>query len=252
MCPDICQLCGGSRVEPSLDVLGGGYICVECADDPECAGRVVAAAREQLAAREAAEQQPRPVQLEPRRSMRESRLPTSMYEPQWSKYERARSGERHDRTREENYTTLHAAREELQAKVKAVALDNAELAARLNHVFQRLRELAVPGGPGEPCLEEACEAAAAVIVREAIAELTHDFDLRQEEAAPQEEAATREDAGAEPAPSGAEITTPRWVASPVRMGGVDRPWASSASPRPTSRGCLRIPPAHWTSPLGKC
>jgi hypothetical protein len=153
--------------------------------------------------------------------MRESILPTSMYEAQWSKYELARSGERHARTREENYTTLHAAREELQAKVKAVTLANAELAARLDHVFKRLRELAVPGGPGEPCLEEACEAAAAVIVREAIADLTHDFDLRQEEAAPQEEAATREEAHAEPEPSGAEGTTPRWVASPVRMGGVD-------------------------------
>jgi hypothetical protein len=214
MCRDICQLCGGSGVEPSLDVIGGGYICVECADDPECAGRVVAAAREQLAAREAAQQQPRPVQPEPRRSMRESRRPTSIYEPQWSTYELARSGERHDHTREESYTTV-------QAKAEAAALDNAELAARLDQVFGRLRELAVPGGPGETCLEDVCEATAAVILREAIADLTHDFDRRQEGAAPQEEAAPREEAGAEPGPSGAEGTTPRWVASPVRMGGVD-------------------------------
>ena len=58
-----------------------------------------------------------------------------------------RTAQSHSRG-ELHHAARRARREELQAKVKAVAIDNAELAARLDHVFKRLRELAVPGGPG--------------------------------------------------------------------------------------------------------
>ena len=62
--------------------------------------------------------------------------------------------------------------------------------------------------------------AAAVLLLEAIDELTQDWDRRQEEA--REEGVPRKESDAEAhAAGGAEAATPPWLASSVRVGGVD-------------------------------
>jgi hypothetical protein len=211
--PSGCVACEGDDCEAALNLTDGRFYCEVCVDDPANEDSVRQGAAEQLAAREAAAAQQPPVPPSPelRRSPREVKS-VSRLEPEWSAYAVGRTGERHVRTRDESYTEMQAARE-------AAARENADLAANLNGVFRRLRELAAPGAPGVGGLQDDCEAAAAVLLREAIDELTQDWDRRQKEA---RVGAPRKESDAEAhAASGAEAATPFCVASSVRVGGVD-------------------------------
>jgi hypothetical protein len=205
---------------------GGRFCCEECVDDPVNEAFVRQAAAEQLAAREAAaaQQPPVPPLPELRRSPREVKS-ASRLEPEWSAYAVGRTGQRHVRTRGESYTEMQAAREKQRAAVEAAALENADLAANLDGVFGWLRKIAAPGALGEAGLQEDCEAVAAVLLREAIAELTQDWDRRREEAREEtrEEGAPASNAAVPDAcdAGGVRAATPRWAASPVRVGGVD-------------------------------
>ena len=109
-------------------------------------------------------------------------------EPKWSEYSLDRTGERHARTRDASYDQLLAARDQLGTDVKAAALENTNLAANLDSVFRKLKELALPGASGEAVLAGHCEAAGAVLLREAIYELTEDLRTNREEE-PREERA---------------------------------------------------------------
>ena len=116
--------------------------------------------------------------------------------------------------RDETYSELLAARETLREEVEAARSENGTLAARLDSIFGRLRELAKPG---DELQYDDCQMAAAVILREAIAELAQELELRSEAEAPAEDktdSATSTGAAAAP-------PEPWLVDGPVRMGGVD-------------------------------
>jgi hypothetical protein len=223
-----CVACEGDDCEAALNSTDGRFYCEECVDDPANEGSVRQAAEEQLAARAAAaaaQQPPVPPPLELRRSPREVQV-VSRLDPEWSAYRMDHTGERHARTRDESYDELSSRVDQLDTDVKAAALDlkaatleKADLAANLDRVFRQLKELAARGAPEEADLAGQCEVAAAVLLREAIYELTQDWDRRQEAS---EEGVPRTESDAEAhAASGAEAATPSWVASSVRVGGVD-------------------------------
>jgi hypothetical protein len=133
-----------------------------------------------------------------------------------------RTGERHTRTRDESYDQLQAARDQLNTDVKAATLENVDLAAKLDRVFRKLKALAAAGASGEADLAGHCEAAGAVLPREAIYELLEDLWINREEE-PREEGVPRKESDAEAhAASEADAATPApWVASLVRVGSVD-------------------------------
>ena len=207
---------------PAFDLLGGGFCCSSCVADSARAEEVNGAAEAQLAARAATAKQPPPTPpvIEPRRSERMVRPVVPVYDlnrggkgqPGWSAYELGRLDSRHSRVRDESYSELQAARDKLQAEVETARCEQGDLAAQLNSVFGRLRELARPGDEME--LGD-CETAAAVILREAIVELLGIQESQAEEAAA---------ASAPPwAPlNGSDCDSLAWTVDvPVRMGGVD-------------------------------
>ena len=241
-----CQLCQSScddgECEPALELPDGGFICESCAAEPGMADSVGTAAKATLEARAsaaAAQSPPTPPALEPRRSGRAVRPPTQIYDlerggpgqPQWSKYDLERLDKQHGRTRDETYSEVQAARDKLQSEVELARRENSDLSAKLDGVFGRLRRLVEPSGELE---FDDLTTAAAVVLREAISELT-DFYERPQADAPAEQADAAADAAAgEHAGEHAEATATtsvtddemqmlaEWTASaPVRMGGVD-------------------------------
>ena len=145
-----CVACGDEDCEAALNSTGGRFYCEECVDDPANEDSVRQAAEEQLAARDAAAAQQPPVLPRPelRRSPREVKAVPRL-EPEWSGYSMDRTGERHARTRDESYDQLQAARDQLDTDVKAATLENVDLAAKLDRVFRKTKELAAPGASGE-------------------------------------------------------------------------------------------------------
>ena len=250
-----CVACEDDDCEAALNSTDGRFYCAACVDDPANEDSVSQAAAEQLAAREAAAAQQPPVPPSPelRWSPREVKF-VSRLEPEWSAYAVGRTGERHACTRDESYTDVQAARKMLRAAVEAAALENADLASHLASIYRRLRELAAPGAPGEAGLAEQCEAAAAVLLREAILELTQDWDRRRREEAREEvREEAREEAREESAPEsnaeapkahaagGVRAATPRWAASRVRVGGVNGT---------DGELCIDAPYLSWTPTSG--
>jgi hypothetical protein len=152
-----CFACEEDDCVAAVYLAGGRFCCEDGVDDPVNEAFVRQAAEEQLAAREAAAAQQPPVLPSPelRRSPREVKS-VSRLEPEWSAYTVGRTGQRHVRTRDESYAEMQAAREKQRADVAAAALENADLAANLDGVFERLRELAAPGALGEAGLQDDC------------------------------------------------------------------------------------------------
>jgi len=174
-----CAFCEGmeSDDEPELDLPGGGFCCAGCAANPSRAADVEAAAREQLKARDAAKEAPRPVppQVEPRRSGRVPaplRLPVYEASAHWSSYDLERTGERHAKVHDESRKEVEADREVLRVQLEAARQKNGELASTLDRVFERLRTVAAPEEQGELTPEQ-CQSAAAVLLQEAIASRHH-------------------------------------------------------------------------------
>jgi hypothetical protein len=206
--------------------------CESCVDscDSVVQQRVADAARAALAAREehAKQSPPEPPVLGPRRSGRATKPVEQIYDlnrsgkgqPAWSAYDLERLDSRHGRTREESYPELQAAHAKLRAEVENARREQGELAARLDSVYGRLRELAQPGDEIE--LND-CETAAAVILREARAELMGHQERHGEEAAAASAPLDGGECAADSAPlDGGERDSVAWtVGVPVRMGGVD-------------------------------
>eukprot|EP00966_Prymnesium_polylepis_P107971 2500518-Prymnesium_polylepis.1 len=67
----------------------------------------------------------------------------------------------------------------MAAEIAAARADNGELACQLDHVYGRLRELVAPSGQ-ELTLDD-CTSAAAIVLREAIAELAATLEHRQQQ-----------------------------------------------------------------------
>jgi hypothetical protein len=182
-----CRGCADPDCAPALDTPDGGFFCTGCVEDDEYESEVIAAAEAQLAARTAAAAQtpPKPPPLQPRRSSRAIKPVASVYDldrngpgqPGWSRYDLGRLEARHDRTREESYSELQVAREKLQAEVETARRENGELAGRLDGVYSRLRALARESTSSDSSLSLSdCQAAAAVFLREAIAEIADHFE----------------------------------------------------------------------------
>ena len=219
-----CALCDDDELPHAFDFVGGGYCCEDCVSDSAHVQQVDEERRAVMRAREAASTQPRPdpPRLPPRRSERVRKTPSLLYDlersgkgqPGWSEYDLGRLDARHDRTRDESYPELQAARDKLREEVDAARGENVQLAARLDSIFGRLRELAKPG---DELQSDDCQTAAAVILREAIAELAEELEPHGEVEAPAEDATDRA------ASTGATAAPPEpWlVDGPVRMGGVN-------------------------------
>ena len=220
-----CFGCKEADCEPALDTLDGEFFCGDCVEDPEdetIEAAVREAAEEQLAARTTttAQSPPQPPVLEPRRSSRPSKPVDPIYDlsrsgpgqPGWSDYEVGRLDARHGRTREETYSDLQAARDKLREEVTEARRERSDLAVEIDRIYGRLRELAKPGDDIE--LGD-CETAAAVILREAIAELADALDQRSES-----EAAAETAAGSTETAQASVPQEPWIVDGPVRMGGI--------------------------------
>ena len=233
-----CQLCDDTDGIPALDLFGGKFCCTGClesAAEDEWRAKVIAdAAEAQFTARAtaAALAPPEPPALEPRRSARTIKPVGAIYDlertgkgqPGWSGYDLQRLGARHDRTREESYSELQAARDRLREEFEAAQHENSELAGRLDSVFGQLRELCRPRGEELELAD--CEAAAAVLLRETIAELTDAWERDRRDSAV--DATDAVDTAVPPVNSvnvpsdAAAFQIEPWsVEGPVRMGGVN-------------------------------
>ena len=202
----LCLLCANDERENGVE-LSCGFFCAACVGTELGLGGPAAAAEAELAARTAAvreQPRPQPPQLEPRRSGRACKAVDPIYsvdrtgrgQPGWSSHDLGRAGSRHGRYRAVSYS-------ELQTAASAARQENSELTTTLDTLYDKLRALALPSG-AEPA-EVDCEVAAALVLREAIAELLK-ADEQQE---------------ADAAGEGAARTPPRPVQA--RMGGVDGP-----------------------------
>eukprot|EP00966_Prymnesium_polylepis_P113546 2625568-Prymnesium_polylepis.2 len=148
-----CMICEEDDVESAFDLPGGRFCCASCFDSNVGDELIQEAAAQQLAARRAAASQPAPElpELQPRRSARPSKPVAQLYnldrsgpgQPGWSAYELARSGSRHDRSRDESYAELQAGRDRLRAEVDVARRECGELTSRLDGAFSRLRNLAL-------------------------------------------------------------------------------------------------------------
>jgi hypothetical protein len=227
-----CELCNGTDDSPVFDLSSGGFCCGACFASGDFEEKIRDAALEQLESRhKAAATQPTPAMppLQPRRSSRPSKPVVRLYDldrsgpgqPGWSEYELARLDSRHGRTRDETYAELQAARDKLREEVEVARSENGQLAATLDRIFGRLRELTMPD---DEIGYADCQMAAAVMLREAIAEMTQEFERRSEAEAPPvtaeppAETSTESDTNARPTAAPPEP----WTADGhVRMGGVD-------------------------------
>ena len=233
---EACELCDDDRPR-AFDFHAGGYCCEECVGNSDHTDRVAAECEAVLHAREAASRQPPPVPPQPpvRRSARVRKAPESLYDlersgpgqPGWSSYDLGRLDSRHGRVRDETYPELQAARDQLHADFEAARRENSKLAGSLDHVYGRLRELVKPRGEELELAD--CERTAAVILREAIAELTDELERRGElndatdpaldVAGSSATAQATESATA--TPDASTLPLERWeVDGLVRMGGV--------------------------------
>ena len=197
--------CDGVDCVPALDLPDGDFICNTCMEDDSNAQldeQITLAAEAQLAARVAAATQPPPTlpAREPRRSSRKVK-PVSRLQPEWSRYDLQRTGSRHARSRDETYAEVCEARDQLRDREASARRECGELASRLDALHQRLRQLTL--GEVSDLSYEDCQAAAAVILGEAVTEIG---DLSKQSAPQQPEAS--HDAS--------------WlVDGPVWMGGVE-------------------------------
>ena len=229
-----CHLCDDGECTAAFDLPGGKFCCASCLEDSTNGDEISAAAEAQFAARvaAAAHAPPMPPTFETRRSARTIKPVAQIYDlerggkgqPGWSGYDLQRLGARHDRTREESYSELQAARDRLREEFEAAQHENSELAGRLDSVFGQLRELCRPRGEELELAD--CEAAAAVLLRETIAELTDAWERDRRDSTVDSTDAV--DTAAPPAngvnvPSDAAAfqIEPWSVEGPVRMGGVN-------------------------------
>lgn len=203
-----CMGCEAAGCGPKK-IQGSELLCEGCIDSEDCWRGLETAAAAQLAARNVAAQQPRPVppQLEPRRSERPRKVVVPIYDtdrsgkgqPGWSLYEANRAGARHGRTRDESY-------DELRANVECARRVNSDLSAQLDTIYGQLRSLSLQGTTAE---DIQCEFGASVVLREAIIELVNDHERRETEA------------GHQPEETEAVHALLPWQPAQVRMGGVD-------------------------------
>lgn len=171
--------CNDASCKPALDTADGGFFCEECVVDEVNESEVVREAEAQLAARVAAAAQlpPRPPVFEPQRSGRTITPIIPVYDlerggkgqPGCSQYDIARLGSRHDRTRTETYAEVCTARHQLRETQATARRKCSELAARLDALYERLRQLTL--GEVSDLSQEDCQMAAAVILGEAVTEI---------------------------------------------------------------------------------
>jgi hypothetical protein len=219
-----CVTCEDDDCVAALYSTGGRFCCESCVADPvnenfKAGGSRAACCTGSGCCSAAAGPAAGPAGPELRRSSREA-TPVVLLEPKWSAFEMDRQ-ERGMPARATTATISCKLRERSCASPSRQLRSRiAGLASNLEDVYRRLRELAALGAPGHAGLQAYCKVAAAVLLREAIAELTQDWDRRQEEEA--REGAPRKESDAEAhAASETEAAEPHWVASPVRVGGVD-------------------------------
>ena len=233
-----CSICEDDESPPAFFFSGERLACCEsCVDscDSGVQRRVAEAARAALEAREKVAQQPQPEPpAELRRSGRATRPVEPVYDldrsgkgqPAWSAYDRERLNSRHGRTRQETYSELQTARDSLREAYDAARRENSALTEQLDGVFSRLRELIKPRGDDLELTD--CEAAAAVVLREAIQVLADELANRSEAdgagtehaAAPPQESAAAEAQARRTAGQSTVQQQPRFRAH-ARMNGVD-------------------------------